>query len=194
MPDTLLQLIATERPALLAYVRGMVRDAALAEDLTQEALLRAHQGLASLRDQERLLPWLYRIATNLCRDQFRRQRTARDKLATETVLPSAREPRDENAPQFNKVMECAEMGDCVQRYFRTLPDSFRAVILLHDVEGMTCQEIAELLDVSVDATKIRLHRARKQLRAILEDVCHFYLDERGVLVCEPKHSVDLRQG
>lgn len=187
MPNPLPQMLTTERPALLAYLRGMVRDAALAEDLTQEALLRAHQGLAGLRDHDRLIPWLYRIATNLCRDHFRRQRTTLDKLATDAALPSsAHEPRDENAPQLGKVMECAEMGECVQRYFRQLPDSYRAVILLHDVEGMTCPEIAELLGISLAAAKIRLHRARQQLRVILEDVCHFSLDERGVLVCEPK--------
>lgn len=78
------------------------------------------------------------------------------------------------------------MGECVQRYFSQLPDAYRAVIMLHDLEGMTCPEVAELLGISLDAAKIRLHRARQQLRAILEEVCHFYLDERGVLVCEPK--------
>lgn len=186
MPNDPEKKITAERPALLAYLRGMVRNPATAEDLTQETLLRAHLGLAALREHDRLIPWLYRIATNACRDHFRKQRSAREELASNTLSPAAGEPRDENAPQLAKVMECAEMGECVQRYFSQLPDAYRAVILLHDLEGMTCPEIAELLGISLAAAKIRLHRARQQLRAILEEVCHFYLDERGVLVCEPK--------
>jgi len=80
------------------------------------------------------------------------------------------------------------MGECVQLYFKELSNSYRAVILLHDMEGMTNQEIADMLEISLDTAKIRLHRARKKLRNILEDVCHFYTDERGVLVCEPKNN------
>jgi RNA polymerase sigma-70 factor (ECF subfamily) len=59
---------------------------------------------------------------------------------------------------------------------------------MHDLEGMTNPEIAQILDISLDAAKVRLHRARKKLRGILEHECDFYVNERGILVCEPKNN------
>ncbi len=78
------------------------------------------------------------------------------------------------------------MSACVQDYLAELSDSYRAVILLHDAEGLTNPEIAEMLGVSVATVKIRLHRARAKLRAALARACSFSTDERGVLVCDPK--------
>lgn len=181
--------LTEKRPALFAYVRGIVRNAETAEDITQEAMLRAHRSVTTLKDHDRFIPWLYRIATNICRDHFRKNLRLREETQeSNSELLSPHDPRDENAPRLDKVMECAEMGECVQRYFAELSDSYRAVILLHDVEGMGNKEIADILEISLDTAKIRLHRARKQLRNILEDACNFYIDERGILVCEPKNG------
>ncbi len=76
------------------------------------------------------------------------------------------------------------MGACVNRFLADLPDSYRQVILLHDGENMTNPEIAEMLGVSLDAVKIRLHRARRKLEAALKPHCDYSHDERNVLVCE----------
>lgn len=173
------------RPQLFAYVRSMVRGAAIADDFIQETMLRAHLGISGLKDHDRLLPWLYRIATNVCRDYLRKQQRT-GHVHDGNVSVERHDLRDENAPQLQKVMECAEMGKCVRRYLEELPDSYRAVIILHDLEGMTNQEIADMLCISLDVAKVRLHRARKQLREMLEDACDFFTDERGILVCEPK--------
>jgi len=178
--------LEAERSQLLAYVRGIVRDGATADDLIQETMLRAHLAFSRLQDHERLVPWLYRIATNVCRDYFRnRQRSGRFGNGQDFTVET-QDLRDENAPQLQKLMECAEMGECVRRYLVELPDSYRAVIILHDLEGMTNPEIADMLGLSLDTAKVRLHRARKKLRGMLEDVCDFSTDERGILVCEPK--------
>lgn len=189
MPQDLKTEFAAERSALLVYVRSIVRNAEEAEDITQETMLRAHRSISGLKDHKCLVPWLYRIATNICRDHFRKKRRIRKEAQdSDSGLLFPNDLRDENAPRLDKVMECAEMGKCVQRYFKELSDSYRAVILLHDMEGLKNQEIADMLGISLDTAKVRLHRARKQLRNILEGVCHFYRDERGVLVCEPKHE------
>ncbi len=180
------ETLAAQRPALLNYIRGLVRNPQVAEDLTQEAMLRAHQGIAGLKDPDRLLPWLYRIATNACRDHFRKEKRAGESFPGGGDSISLEDLRDENAPQLDKVIECAEMGACVRRYFERLPDAYRAVILLHDLEGMTNPEIAKLLGISLDTAKVRLHRARNRLRELLVDVCEFYTDERGILVCARK--------
>ena len=87
-------------------------------------------------------------------------------------------------------MEQSEMSACVQKYMAGLPDSYRAVILLHDAEGLTNPEIAEMLGISLATVKIRIHRAREKLRVALGQACSFSADERGVVVCEPKSTED----
>ncbi len=79
---------------------------------------------------------------------------------------------------------CAD-GARVQSYLETLPDDYRVAVLLHDVYGLSNPEIAQLLGCSVATAKIRLHRARRRLREVLDAACAFDIDERGVLVCEP---------
>ena len=80
------------------------------------------------------------------------------------------------------------MSSCVQDYLEELPDDYRAVILLHDLEGLTNPEIAEMLGCSLATAKIRLHRARKKLKEALDNACEFSRDDRGVFVCERKPS------
>jgi RNA polymerase sigma-70 factor, ECF subfamily len=192
MTHDLKTALEQERPVLVGYIRGIVRNAGVAEDLTQETMLRACLGISELRDRSRLIPWLYRIGTNTCLDYFRQQkRIGEQVLEGRDTLPP-HDLRDENAPQLGKVMECTEMGECVRQYFEGLPNSYRAVIILHDLEEMTNPEIADILCISVDAVKIRLHRARRKLRIILENACNFYTDERGILVCESKKNKSSR--
>lgn len=195
MTQDLKMTLEKERPALVGYIRGIVRNRGAAEDLTQEAMLRAYLGISELRDSARFIPWLYRIATNACRDYLRKQKRINEQIhGGDAAFIAPQDLRDKNAPQLDKVIECAEMGECVRQYFDGLPNSYRAVIILHDLEDMTNPEIAEMLGISVDAAKVRLHRARKQLRIILENACNFYTDERGILVCEPKKSSKYSHG
>jgi RNA polymerase sigma-70 factor (ECF subfamily) len=85
-----------------------------------------------------------------------------------------------------KVLQQNEMSSCVQGYIGKLPDAYRAVIVLNDLHGLTAQEIADTLHVSIATVKIRLHRARRKLQAELGEGCHFLHDENGNLICEPK--------
>ena len=68
---------------------------------------------------------------------------------------------------------------------RLLPESLRSVITLFDMGEISQREIAEILDTTVENVKVRLHRARKKLKAMLEEKCTFEVDERNVLTCEP---------
>lgn len=185
------QPLAVHRTAIHRYIRGIVRDAALAEDLTQETLLRAHRKLSTLEDPARLASWLYRIATNLCHDRFRRSAArarmgSLDRQAGDEGEHGAPPALADPGPRLDKVIEQQEMSACVQRYLADLSDSYRAAILLHDEAGMTNAEIAEMLGVSLATVKIRVHRAREKLRSALREACRFSADDRGVLVCEPK--------
>lgn len=188
--------LAAHRESIVRYIRGMVRDDSEAEDLTQEALMRAYRKLATLEDPSSLVPWLYRIATNVTYDRFRKasylHRTIPiDSGEGDTGEHAPLEVLSDDAPRLDRLMEQKEMSSCVQEYIENLPNSCRTVILLHDVQGLTNPEIAEMLGVSLATAKIRLHRARSKLRAALGGGCSFSEDERGVQVCEPKPPPDL---
>ena len=174
--------VAELRPQVLRYVLGIVRDPSEAEDVTQETFVHAWRRVGSLRDPDAALAWLYSIATHVSIDRLR-QRTHR--CSHEADLdPAAVAPADASPPVSLRV-ERSEMSECVSGYVGQLSDSYRAVLLLHDVHGFTCREIAELLGDSVGSVKVRLHRARGRLREAIASGCSFSYDECGTLVCEP---------
>ena len=170
------------------HLRAMVRNADLAEELTQETFLRALAAHTTLRDDQATLGWLYRIATNVALDHLRRQSLpVAPALVPDEELERAATKRDAPASVQTKV-EQAEMSGCVQGYLGALPDDQRVAVLLHDAHGLSNPEIAELVGCSLANAKMRVHRGRKRLHELLEDGCTFSLDERGELVCDPKQS------
>lgn len=177
------------RVSIYRYVVRLIRDRERAEDLTQETFLRAHQRLAGLKDPAALEAWLYRIATNVCHDHFRRreERQPAFELRPESDEDSSI-TADEAALRPDQLLEQSEMSDCVLRFLTRLPEPQRTVILLHDLQERTGPEIAEQLGISLHNVKIRLHRARVRLKAALIDGCTLSRDERGVFGCEPKRS------
>lgn len=190
-PDTreadLLDLYQQYSGPIRRYVTSLVRSSEEAEEITQETFLRAHQKLSSLEDPRKVSPWLYRIATNVSYDRLRRSARAPRLEALGEQGPLGAEPADD-APSLDQLMEQREMSSCVQEFLEDLPDSYRGVILLHDLQGLTNPEIAGLLGVSLATVKIRLHRARVKLREALGGGCDLSRDERGVLVCERKNA------
>ena len=88
------------------------------------------------------------------------------------------------------LIDQADMGHCVREFIERLSDSYRTVIFLHDLHGMTNPEIAQALDCSLATVKIRLHRARTRLKEALAKGCDFSYDERGVFVCRRKRPTE----
>lgn len=180
-------LYASHHRKIRGYILSMVHDPIDADDLTQEVFLRAHRKLDTVRDPDALTSWLYRIATHVCYDRYRKtSRQPRldplDITGTDQSDPGFERPDEVSLVQ---VIERAEMSSCVRNYLDGLSDDYRQVILLHDLEELTNPEIAKMLGVSLDAVKIRLHRARRKLQAALNEHCDFSYDEHGVFVCEP---------
>jgi RNA polymerase sigma-70 factor, ECF subfamily len=162
------------------FILSSVRDEWAADDLTQETFIRVQKKLDALHDPSKVASWIFRIAYNLCRDHFR----GRDKaLSNACELDEATGGFKEAIMQ--KQLEQCEMGACVHNVVRLLPDSLRTVIMLYDMAELGHREIAEILETTVDNVKVRLHRARKKLKALLEEKCTFEVDERSVLICEP---------
>ena len=178
--------LLTYQPQVQRHILALVRDTAEAEELTQDTYARALDRIDQLRDPQAALAWLYRIATNLSLDHLRQRRPSTVPLDSATAEGAdGAAARERPTSLIESALERSEMSDCVQNYLETLPDDYRLAILLHDVNGLTNPEIARLLGCSLATAKIRLHRARRRLREVLDAACAFDIDERGVLVCEP---------
>jgi RNA polymerase sigma-70 factor (ECF subfamily) len=189
-PDSFAEMHEQHRERILHYLHRLTRHAPLAEDLTQETFFRASRALESFRGEAKLSTWLYRIATNLYFDH-RRKASSRPAEALECPgqpeeLPDAANLSISGPRLPDRLFEDSEMGSCVREFVDRLPPDHKAVIILHDLEGLKNREIAGVLDCSLDAVKIRIHRARQSLRALLTQDCEFYYDERDVLRCDRK--------
>jgi RNA polymerase sigma-70 factor, ECF subfamily len=162
-------------------ILGLVRDEWLADDLTQETFARVQDRLGDLRDPAKLSSWIFRIAYNLCQDHFR-------EAGKSVIIDGADEQDMEFAEEdsVQKEFEQHQMSKCVQIEIDRLPESLRTVLFLSDVMEFSHREIAEVVGITVENVKVRLHRARKKLRELLKQKCTFEMDERNVLVCEPK--------
>jgi RNA polymerase sigma-70 factor (ECF subfamily) len=164
------------------FILHTVRNEWVADDLVQETFIRISNNLDSVRDAARLQAWIFRIAHNICRDYFRQQGKATD-LALEEIYG---EPPAAKAPSSQKQVEQGQMRKCVFGLINFLPESLRSVIILSDISEFSQKEIAEILGISVENVKIRLHRGRQKLKALLQEHCVFEVDERNVLTCQPE--------
>ena len=148
---------------LYAIARLILRDTDLAEDATQDALVRAWRDLPTLRDVERFDAWLYRLLIRSCADIGRRRRRWRAELTVGSIEPA--EP--------DRAAELADR-DQLERGLRRLNDAQRTILILHFYVGLSPSEAADALDIPVGTAKSRLHYAIDSLRAALA------ADERSV--------------
>jgi RNA polymerase sigma-70 factor (ECF subfamily) len=164
---------------LYRYALRMCGEPAEAEDALQETFLIAQQKIGQFRGEGRLRNWLFKITANACRQ---RHRTRQGRLSTELRLEdvmSAPEDSAEHEPpswQKNPVenLLSAEMAEHLEAAIAMVPPINRSVLLLRDLEGLTTRETAHVLEISEEAVKVRLHRARAYVRNQLKD----YFEER----------------
>lgn len=159
-----------------------------ADDILQETFLRAHSKLDTLLDEEKLGAWLFRIAYRLCIDHFRKEQ----RHSTKPLAEDGETIETPDTVATDTALSRHQMNICIQNQVLHLPEHYRSVVWLFDVLGFTQKETAEVLGLSLENVKVRLHRARKKLKAILEQNCSFEKDERNVLICEPREGVDWR--
>jgi len=167
------------RPRIHRYLMRLVGDSE-AEDLTQEVFVRVARALENFRGESKLSTWLYRIATNAAFDRLRSpsfQRVAQIWLAGDSVETGEAEIEDRDAwtgektPSVEQQFVRKEMNECIRDFIENLPENYRTVLVLSDLEGLGNAEISEVLGVTLETVKIRLHRARKKLREELETHC-----------------------
>ena len=167
------EIVALYKDGIYNYVWRMISNREDAEDLTQEVFVRAFGAIKKFRRESNLRTWLYRIATNLCVDKYRRAG-----LEKQYFVPLERRQTDEdgdpvafdlpdttNDPQ--RVFEQTELQAEIQKALVRLPEKLRSALLLFDLEGMSYDEIAEAVGCPVGTVKSRIFNARVQLRGLL---------------------------
>lgn len=167
------RVVREQGPRLLAVCRRFLRSEEDARDAVQEAFLSAFRSLGGFERGSRLATWLHRIAVNCCLMKLRTRRRKPEEPIEDFLpkfaenghqVPSSR-PWKASAEE---MLERQETRQIVHDAIDRLPESYRAVLLLRDIEEVSTAEAARLLEISENAVKIRLHRARQALRGLLD--------------------------
>ena len=181
-PPLSFEQIATEiSPSLVRYLQRYTGDQSTADDLLQETLMRIARGLPDFAGRSSVKTWAFSIATRVAADYFRSpgRRVHVVDVDEATKLPDADRNVDER-------IVADEMNACVRQVIDSLPGDYRSALVLHELEGLTAQQVAEICDCSLEAAKIRIHRARLRLKAALQQQCDFYRDADNVFRCDRK--------
>ena len=172
-PSAYDDLVRTHTGKLLAVTRRILNSEDDAKDAVQDAFLSAFRGLAHFEGGSLLSTWLHRIAVNAALMKLRTRRRKPER-SIETLLPAYLEDghhaenfQDWNQP-VDRAMMRAEMRAVVRKCIGELPDNYRTVLILRDIEELDTDETAERLGLTPNAVKIRLHRARQALRTLLD--------------------------
>jgi RNA polymerase sigma-70 factor (ECF subfamily) len=178
------EVIADLGPALRSYLERMVGDPDLADDLFQETSIKIAQGLSSFEGRSTIKTWAFRIAHRACIDYSRRSGNR------QTFLEFREEEHAPDDLEHDEAIVIDEMNDCIRGVIDSLPPNYRTALVLHDLEGLTADEVARISECSLANAKILIHRARKRLRAALNDQCRFYKDRNQVFRCDRKGPDD----
>ena len=166
------QVVRAYGGRLLAVARRIVGTEEDARDVVQDAFLNAFKSFARFEGNAKLSTWLHRIVVNAALMKLR-TRKRKPEQSIESMLPSFlddghHEERFQSWDEpVDKVMERKEARELVRQQIDALPEGYRTVLVLRDIEGLDTEETAKVLGLSVNATKIRLHRARQALRTLL---------------------------
>jgi RNA polymerase sigma-70 factor (ECF subfamily) len=146
-----------------------------AEDLTQEVLVKISQALPDFRGESQLSTWIYRIATNAAIDRTRtpsfRQDAQSSCLEDVDTTEGQEVSTGEGIPSPDLRLFRKERFECFESFVQRLPPNYRAVVVLAELEEFSNKEIAEILRLSLDTVKIRLHRGRTRLLQELRAFC-----------------------
>ena len=156
------ELVDRHKDALVNYLLRLTRSRERAEENAQEAFLRLYQTASRYNEQGHLVAYLYRIATNLVRSEERKQ--TRWRFFTAALSSNGHRPP--TTPQTQLLQE--EVKEKVSTALGELPATYRAPLVLRDIEGWSYQEIARALGCREGTVKSRINRGRGQLREILE--------------------------
>jgi RNA polymerase sigma-70 factor (ECF subfamily) len=155
---------------LLNFGVRMCGDREDAKEVVQDTLLKTFQSVHELKSREAFAGWLYRIATNACLMRRRKSQFLKEEISLDEAMPD-RAALAASLP-WNSLPDQAAMNAEVREQIRravlALPEGYKSVLVLRDMEGLDTEEVAQALGLSKDVVKMRLHRARAKVRNELE--------------------------
>jgi RNA polymerase sigma-70 factor (ECF subfamily) len=192
------QIFKDYQPRILRYLTRLTGKYE-AEDLSQDVFIKVERGLKNFRGESKLSTWIYRIATNTAVDRMRNpsfKYIASGGFTSEPIQKDDSDTEDKDLFTGEKVESTdqqfvrKEMNSCIRNFIENLPENYKTVVILSELEGLKNKEIAGILNLSLDTVKIRLHRARAQLRKKLESNCSFYRNEQNELSCDLRNEYE----
>jgi len=159
---------------LRRFFRRRVADEHAADDLLQETFVRIHGNLDGLAAVDRLAAWVYQIARNVLTDHYRK--------ASAGASANAALPDDVPSPDDPSGAACACAAPWLKELVRQLPDKYRDAVQWSELDGLSQQEVADRLRLSLPGAKSRIQRGRVMLKQALQECCDFEIDRRGNVV------------
>lgn len=168
-------LVRSYGPRMLTTARRLLQDPEAAREALQDAFLSVHRSIAGFESRSRLSTWLHRLVVNAALNKVRKA-ARRPEASLQEEMPKFDNlgyligPTTATEQSAEQLLQRASVRDLVRQSIESLPECHRTVLLLRDIEGCDTAEAARLLEISVSAAKVRLHRARTALRKRLEPV------------------------
>lgn len=167
------RLVRRETPRLFKVLVRYVRDEDEARSIMQETFLQAYERLSSFRGESKFTTWLYSIGINLARARFRKVKryelmSEEDMDQLQPSFSRGRYSQSIDAWQPDELAARSETVGLVRRAIERLPEQYRVVVELRDIQEFSTDETADMLAMTPGAVRVRLHRARQALRALLD--------------------------
>ncbi|HEX4994886.1 MAG TPA: sigma-70 family RNA polymerase sigma factor [Methylomirabilota bacterium] len=157
------ELVMTYQHRVFGVALRMLGNRAEAEDVAQEAFVRAHRALGAFRGDAKLSTWLYAITSRLCLNRLASGERRLTRQGEDAMLRLS-----DAGPRPDAALERRELETALGRAIAELPEARRIVVVLRDLEGLSYEEIAEVLELELGTVRSRLHRARADLKEKLE--------------------------
>lgn len=164
---------------LRSFIAKRVVNEAEADDIVQDVWLKMQRGLHGLKDQSRLIPWIYQIARHAIIDHYRAPGRGKEMpagLAADLEAYQSSPTRQAASEDSGRLR--TELAGCLRPMIERLSGEYRQAVMLIDLEGLTQQEAAAQLGLSLSGMKSRVQRGRRQLKGMLEACCTIELDRR----------------
>ncbi|MDO5980256.1 RNA polymerase sigma factor SigZ [Flavivirga spongiicola] len=151
---------------LTNFVNGKVKDSELAKDIVQDVFLKAFSKIDTLKNKEKLVPWIYQITRNEITSHFR-------KIKFNTSS------KEVEAEELSNETLTSELTHCLNPFINSLPEKYKEAIILADIKNIPQKEIAKRLSISYSGVKSRVQRGREMLKSNYEECCAISTDVYG---------------
>jgi len=169
MNQNINEVWTTLNDALYNFIRSNIKDNNLTNDILHDVFLKVHSNIDSLKDEEKIISWIYQITRNTITDYYRRQKIKLQPKYLELI----------NAEENDTQNVTKEFSQCIISMVNTLPEKYKEALILSEIEGLSQKKLAEKLDISYSGAKSRVQRGREKLKELLLNCCSITKDKFG---------------